>query len=113
MILVDGKAIVNDVAPVIRNERTCLPIRVVAEELGAKVSWNEAEQAVTIVKGSKEIVIYIGQAFATVNGTPVALDAPAFIENDRTYLPLRFVSENLGATVSWDNDTRKVTIVAE
>ena len=66
-----------------------------------------------ITKDDTTLEIFINEPFATVNGTPVQLDAPAFIENSRTYLPLRFVSENLGATVSWDNDTRKVTIVAE
>lgn len=112
VVLVDGKAIVNDVAPVIKDSRTFLPIRIVAEELGADVAWNEAEQSVTIGKGDTEIVIYIGQPFATVNGEPVALDAPAFIENDRTYLPVRFVAENLGADVVWDATAQTVTITA-
>ena len=88
-----------------------LPIRFVAEALGATVTWDEPTQTVTIVKGDLDIEIYIGQAFAKVNGTPVQLDSPAFIENDRTYLPLRFVAENLGATVTWDADTQKVTII--
>lgn len=110
VVLVDGEAIVNDVAPVIKDSRTFLPIRIVAEELGADVVWNEAEQSVTIVKGNAEIVIYIGQPFAVVNGEPVALDAPAFIENDRTYLPVRFIAENLGADVVWNEADRTVTI---
>ena len=88
-----------------------LPIRLIAETLGATVTWNEAEQSVTIVEGDTTIVIYIGQAFALVNGEPVQLDAPAFIANDRTYLPLRFVAENLGAVVTWDGVARTVTIV--
>ena len=111
LMLIDGEYVVNDVAPIIRGERTVLPIRVIAEALGASVSWNEAEQTVTIVKGEMTIVIYIGQAFALVNGEPVALDQPAFIENGRTYLPLRFIMENLGAEVTWDALTQKVTIV--
>ena len=111
LILIDGEYVVNDVAPIIRGERTVLPIRVIAEALGASVSWNEAEQTVTIVKGEMTIVIYIGQAFALVNGEPVALDQPAFIESGRTYLPLRFIMENLGAEVTWDALTQKVTIV--
>ncbi|MBQ3615054.1 MAG: copper amine oxidase N-terminal domain-containing protein, partial [Anaerotignum sp.] len=56
------------------------------------------------------IVIYIGQAFALVNGEPVQLDAPAFIANDRTYLPLRFIAENLGAEVVWNGANNTVTI---
>ncbi|MBR6542586.1 MAG: copper amine oxidase N-terminal domain-containing protein, partial [Anaerotignum sp.] len=107
----DGNYVVNDVAPVIADARTFLPIRLVAEALGATVEWDEAAQSVTIVDADTTIVIYIGQAYATVNGVPVQLDAPAFIANGRTYLPVRFVAENLGATVSWDADTQEVTIV--
>ena len=103
--------VANDVAPVIRNARTMLPARFVAEALGGVVTWNEAEQKVTIVKGEDTIEIFIGEPFATVNGTPVELDSPAFIENGRTYLPIRFIAENLGATVTWDDAARTVTIV--
>lgn len=110
IILIDGEPLVYDAAPVIKESRTFLPIRVIAEELGADVAWNEAEQTATITKDDLEIVIYIGQPFATVNGEPVALDAPAFIENGRTYLPLRFVAENLGAEVIWAGAAQTVTI---
>ena len=103
--------VANDVAPVIRNERTMLPARFVAEALGGVVTWNEVEQKVTIVNGEDTIVIFIGEPFATVNGTPVELDSPAFIENSRTYLPIRFIAENMGATVTWDAAERTVTIV--
>lgn len=103
--------LMNDVAPVIKNDRTMLPIRVVAESLGAKVVWSEPNQSVTITMDDKEIVIYVGQPFALVEGNPVELDSPAFIANDRTYLPMRFVAENLGATVTWDGVNQTVTIV--
>lgn len=112
VVLVDGDPVVNDVAPIIKDSRTFLPIRIIAEELGATVTWNEAEQSVTIGKGNTEIVIYIGQAFALVNGGPVSLDAPACIQDDRTYLPVRFVAENLGADVVWDATAQTVTITA-
>lgn len=102
--------VVNDVAPEIKNDRTMLPIRVIAEALGAKVTWNEAEQKVTIAEDDLTIEIFIGQPFATVNGKPVQLDAPAYIANGRTYLPLRFVAENLGATVEWNAVDSSVTI---
>ena len=107
----DGNYAVNDVAPIISGDRTFLPIRLIAETLGATVGWNEAEQSVTIVKDGTVIRIYIGQTFATVNGEPIQLDAPASIVNGRTYLPVRFVAENLGAEVSWDAETKEVTII--
>ncbi|MBR2852529.1 MAG: copper amine oxidase N-terminal domain-containing protein [Anaerotignum sp.] len=111
--MVNGEPVVNDVAPIIKGERTFLPIRLIAEELGATVTWNEADQSVTIVKDDMTIVIYIGQAFALVNGSPVALDEPAFIVNSRTYLPLRFIAENLGAEVIWDGASQTVTVVGK
>ncbi|MBQ7085251.1 MAG: copper amine oxidase N-terminal domain-containing protein, partial [Anaerotignum sp.] len=106
----NGSYAANDVAPIIKGDRTMLPIRLIAEFLGATVTWNEAEQSVTIVKDDTTIVIYIDQAFAMVNGEPVQLDAPAFIANDRTYLPLRFIAENLGAEVVWNGANNTVTI---
>ena len=111
--MLDGEPLVNDVAPIIKAERTTLPIRLVAETLGAKVDWSEADQTVTITKGDMTIVIYIGQGFALVNGDPVELDCPAYIANSRTYLPVRFVSENLGAEVTWGGADGSVTIVVE
>ena len=102
--------VTNDVAPVIRNARTMLPARFVAEALGGVVAWNADEQKVTIVKGETILEIFIGEPFAVVNGTPVQLDCPAFIENSRTYLPIRFIAENLGATVVWDGIAQTVTI---
>ena len=111
--LLDGEPLVNDVAPIIKAERTTLPIRLVAETLGAKVDWSEADQTVTITKDDMTIVIYIGQGFALVNGDPVELDCPAYIANSRTYLPVRFVSENLGAEVTWGGADGSVTIVVE
>ena len=110
-----GKTKKNDVAPKIVNERTMLPARFVAENLGATVSWNEEDRTVTI-KGKDEkgeevvIIITVGSDKATVNGKEVKLDSPAFIENGRTYTPLRFISEQLGATVKWVEKEEKVII---
>lgn len=107
-----GKSVVNDVAPIIRGERTMLPIRFVAEALGATVAWDGILQKVTITKGEDVIDIYINSAVAFVNGNPVDLDSSAFIENSRTYLPLRFVAENLGADVHWNAETKEVTVIS-
>ena len=102
---------VNDVAPIIKNSRTMLPIRIVAENLGAYVGWNNDLRKVTIEKTGMIIEIFIDSAYAKVNGRTVILDSPAFIQNDRTYLPVRFIAENLGATVLWDDYSRDVVIV--
>ena len=73
------------------NDRTMLPIRIVAESLGGTVTWNGELQRVTIQKGADVILITIGADTAYVNGTAVKLDAAAFVENGRTYLPMRRV----------------------
>jgi len=90
-----------DAAPLNRNSRTMLPVRFVAESLGATVGWDGATSTVTVSSSVAEIKIVIGATTATVNGKTVTLDSPAFIESSRTYLPVRFVAENLGATVEW------------
>ena len=88
-----------------------LPARFVAESLGAKVEWDgTAPGIVTITKDDVKIVIYIGEEYAVVNGEKVKLDSPAFIENDRTYTPIRFISEELGAKVEWLPETQQVVI---
>ena len=99
-----------DAAPVIRGSRTMLPVRFVAEAFGAAVGWDGATSTATIKTADVEIKITIGASTATVNGEAVTLDAPAFIENSRTYMPVRFVAENLGATVAWDGATSTATL---
>ena len=105
-----GKKVANDVAPIIRNDRTMLPARFVAEALGATVKWNAEERKVIILTEDIMIVMYIDSEYAYINGEQIALDSPAFIENDRTYTPVRFIAEALGATVEWDGETSTVTI---
>lgn len=113
--LVYGITKTNDVAPKIVNDRTMLPARFIAENLGATVEWDGEKQLVTITgKNEKQedvtILITIGSDYAKVNGEDVKLDSPAFVENDRTYTPIRFISENLGATVEWNETEQTVTI---
>ena len=113
--LVYGTTKTNDVAPKVVNDRTMLPARFVAENLGATVEWDGEKQLVTITgKTEKQedviILITIGSDYAKVNGEDIKLDSPAFVENDRTYTPIRFISENLGATVEWNETEQTVTI---
>lgn len=114
--VVFGKRVTNDVAPLIVKDRTMLPARFVAESLGAKVEWDEEKELVTITgkhlktgKGVK-ILITIGSAEAFVNDEAVTLDSQAFLQNDRTYTPVRFISEELGADVEWIEAEEKVVI---
>lgn len=85
------------------------------DEYTATVDWNEENRTVTVTgKNEKDedvtIIVTIGAQYAKVNGEDVKLDAPAFIENDRTYTPIRFISEHLGATVEWNESQQKIII---
>lgn len=110
-----GEKVTNDVAPVIVNSRTMLPARFVAEALGASVYWNGETRRVTIISRNDEqkdiaILIDIDSDIAYVNGERIHLDSPAFIENGRTYLPIRFICETLGTSVDWIQDELKIII---
>lgn len=107
---VNGAAKQLDAAPVIQNSRTMLPIRFVAEAFGATVGWDGATSTATIAAQGVNIRITIGAATAQINGETVTLDAPAFIENSRTYLPVRVIAEALGAAVEWDGATSTATL---
>lgn len=107
---VNGRGKTLDAAPLIRNDRTMLPVRFVAENLGAVVGWDGATRTVKVITDTVTLEIGIGNEIAKINGAEIKLDSPAFIENDRTYLPVRFVAENLGAVVGWDSVTYTVTL---
>lgn len=114
--IVFGTKKLNDVAPIAVNNRTMLPARFVAENLGANVEWNADNNLVTIsgknLKTGEDVTILItlGTAKAQVNNKEITLDSPAFAQNNRTYTPVRFISEELGADVEWIAAEQKVVI---
>lgn len=103
----------DNVLPYIENDRTLIPIRAVAESLGLTVDWDGETRTVTARKDGTDISLVIDSDVAIVNSVEVKLDSPAKITDDRTFVPLRFISENFGAAVEWDGDTRTVTINKE
>lgn len=105
-----GQIKYNDVAPIIENNRTMLPARFIAENLGADVEWIDKTRCVLITKEDTEIEIFIGNEYAKVNGKKYKLDSPAFIRDNRTYTPVRFICENLGANVEWNDKENSVKI---
>ena len=96
--------------PVTEADRTLVPMRFLFEQLGAEVSWDEATETATAVKANTTINFAIDNATATVNGTATAMDVPARLVGDKTMVPLRFLSEQMGYTVEWDEETRMATI---
>lgn len=97
-----------DGQPFIKNGRTLVPIRFIAEALNHNVEWDEDTQTAIIDNGS--ILIPIGSKTATVNGNTVQVHVPAELLSDRTYVPLRFISENLNCTVDWFNANKSIII---
>ena len=101
--------------PIIENDRTLIPIRVLIESLDGNITWNEETREVTINLNYHTIVLTIDSNTAVVNGIKMQIDpdnskVTPIIINGRTYLPLRFIVEHLDGVVDWDNDTRTVTI---
>lgn len=109
-ILLNNEKLSFDVEPYIKEGRTLVPFRGILEALGAEVIWNPDERSVTTKSATTEIYLKIGSNETLVNGTKVTIDVAAEITDSRTFVPLRFVSENLGATVLWDGPTRTVAI---
>lgn len=107
-LILEGKILQPDVPPTLVKGRTLVPIRVVAEGLGAEVGWDEQLRKVTIQSNSVNIAMQIGLSKATINGKEVAMDVPPIIDRGRTLVPLRFVGESLGITVGWEQETRTV-----
>jgi|GEM_PF-666750 len=107
---VDGKPYTLDAAPYITAGRTLVPVRFVSEALGADVEWIEEKRQVVIRDGGKEIVLTVGSFAVTVDGAEQALDCAPEQRPGCVFVPLRFVSETLGATVEYDAATQAVTI---
>jgi len=103
----DGMTFTSDAAPFIdpAYDRLMVPLRIVAEALGARVEWVDATGSVNIFAGTAQVSLAIGEALPGSMGVPV-------IVNDRTFVPLRYVIEVLGAGVEWDDVNRVVYVYA-
>jgi N-acetylmuramoyl-L-alanine amidase len=109
----DGQSYNTDAAPFISNGRTLVPVRYLAEALGAQTNWDATTQKITITKGSTTIELTINSATITTNGKAGKLDAAPLLVNGRTYLPARYIAEALGYTVEWNATAQTVNIVGK
>lgn len=101
----------NGTVPVIRNDRTLLPIRCIIEAMGGSVGWDGSLRMVTLRIGDKELNMIIDyNGVVDQSGKTYYMDTAPIIINDRTMLPVRFVAEFFGATVEWDGKAKAVTI---
>lgn len=109
-LFVYGKEPVFDVSPVVKDGRTLIPIRAVSEGMGASVNWDEATGTITIVKDGITVKLTIGDNTVNVNGQAKTLDVPALLQNSRTLVPLRFISEAFKSDVQWYPDSQMVVV---
>ncbi len=99
-LFVNG-TLVTDYDVIIRNNRALVPIRLISQELGCQVSWDKKSQTVTIEKDKNTICLTINKEKALVDNKEIAMDYPAILYNNATYVPIRFIVENLDATVTY------------
>ncbi len=90
---------------------TLVPLRVITEAFGANVSWDGSTQTITLDYPNVNIVLQIGNSIADVNQAARQLSSSPQLTNGTTMVPLRFISETFGATVTYDDNTREITVV--
>jgi hypothetical protein len=107
---VDGEAKQADAVPFIKDDRSYVPVRFLAESIGATVDWSEAEQKVTLTFRSGPMELYIGRRALRFGGRDADIPVAPIIVGDRTYLPARFVAEAAGYTVDWIDESQSVVV---
>lgn len=111
-VTIDNEQLQTDQPPIIQNGRTLVPLRSIFEALGAEVSWYQSTGSIYCYRNDASISLTVNDHYAYINGSQVYVDQPPIIVNSRTLVPVRVVSEALGATVVWDNDNRAVIITS-
>ena len=106
---VNNKSVTMDQAYV-NGGRTMVPFRFLGESLGANVSWDAANKHAKLSLSGVEVTVTVDSLNGMVNGEIVKMDVPAVNKGGRLFIPLRFVSENLGALVGYDSETKEITI---
>ena len=109
-MLKNGEAQKMDVAPVIVNSRTMVPVRFIAEAFGGEVDWDDILRTAYISLQNSMVEVPVDSATIYVNGEAKTIDTPSQIISDRTMIPLRAVAEGLGLQVDYNDATRSITI---
>ena len=109
-VYVNDTLIGFDVQPFFYKSRTMVPIRGVFEAMGAAVEWDNYTKTVEVSKGVTEVRVQLDNHVALVDEKRISMDVPAVGLNGRIFVPVRFISEALGADVDWDNNTKTVYI---
>ena len=110
VVYVNGEKQSFDVEPKIVNDRTLVPMRKIFETLGANLSWDDKNKRASAQLGDNNMEVTVNSLTAYANGNVILLDSAPIIRNNRTLVPLRFISESLGAKVNWNAAKREVRI---
>lgn len=110
--LVNGKEVKLDTSPFIKNGRTYVPLRFISESIGGAVIWDGNEKKVMITLYDVSLTMWVNKINYYVNSIPYNMDSPPLLlPPGRVFVPIRVVSESLGASVLWDGKEKKVTIL--
>ena len=107
---VNGQTKKMDAKPFISNSRTLVPLRFIIEAIGGDVQWDGDNRLVTVNSHGKNIILPIDSKKITVDGKEIAIDQAAIIKGDRTYVPIRFIAENLDMNVNYIHESREIEI---
>ncbi|WP_159082092.1 copper amine oxidase N-terminal domain-containing protein [Aedoeadaptatus coli] len=110
-VYVNGRELRDEeTTPVIRHDRTFLPLRAVTEELGYTVAWNGDKREVTLTKGDSSVIMTIGEKAYRLGGKELVMDVAPYLEKNRTFIPARYLGEATGLPVKWMPKVRVVTV---
>lgn len=114
-VTLNGNQIYFDYPPVVRNDRTLVPIRAIFEAMGMSVDWNPQTQKIFASDGYNVVIMAIGAIAMSYGNTTTGsnltyMDVAPCIINDRTYVPVRYIAESTGYNVSWDEGSKTISI---
>lgn len=110
-VKVDTKEIsFPDAKPIMRSNRTFVPVRFVSEALGAQVEWDEGTQEVKMTKGQKKVSVKVGSPMVNIDDRTFNFEVAPILHDSRTFVPLRVISEAFGAQVEWRSAEKLVQI---
>jgi exopolysaccharide biosynthesis protein len=109
-MIVNGKKIAMDVAPIVKNNTTYVPIRFVIDAFGGSATWDAANRRITVLRGGKLLDLTVNKQEFILNGKRYSAEVAPMVTEGRTLVPLRLVSEQLGLKVMWNQQSKTITI---
>ncbi|MFC5528976.1 phosphodiester glycosidase family protein [Cohnella yongneupensis] len=109
---VDGETVTLPGAPFTQKGTytNYLPLRFVADRLGAEVKWDNKQRRVTVLRGDTMLDLWVDRKEMTVNGVRMPINVPPIMVKNSVYVPVRVISEQLGQMVDWEDKTKTITI---